>query len=265
MGLSSPEVRRFNRHSTFLYPGRVSIGFCVDDLGHHRGNQSRHTVPKRCPVCLMQTMNMEKNDMESKRNATHVAEKSKSAEESTLRNGPHEPQTRIGNSGNGLRDESICPHCQGRARKLDSFADSQTIRCGQCLQCALVKSSPLVRTVIPLRSFHLMRGVGSMLRPLHDMVMAEELVECLKNDRWPSKATTLDFGIATPSHLGALQSAHWGGCNVYDFDRVLGDGKAITQLVHAVQEQRYPNVRFFTVYDGWALTAGQWEWPEEDV
>lgn len=104
-----------------------------------------------------------------------------------------------------------------------------------------------------------------MLRPLHDMVLAEELVECLKNDRWPSRATTVDYGIATPSHLGALQSAHWGGCNVYDLDRVLGDGKAITQLVQAVQEQCYPDVRFFTVYDGWSLRSHQAEWLEEDV
>ena len=104
-----------------------------------------------------------------------------------------------------------------------------------------------------------------MLRPLHDMVMAEELVECLKNDRWPSKATTVDFGIATPSHLGALQSAFWGGCNVYDLDRVMGDGRAITQLVQAVPEQRFPDVRFFTVYDGWAFSFGKRNWLEEDI
>ncbi len=128
----------------------------------------------------------------------------------------------------------------------------------------MIKSSPLIRTVIPLKDFHLKRGVGCTLRPIDEMEMAEELVECLKNDRWPSIAAVVDFGIDSPSHLGALQSAYWSGCNVYDLDRVLGDGNAITQLVQAVPEQRYPDVRFVTVYDDCRLSHSSCKWLEEE-
>jgi len=205
------------------------------------------------------------NTMKLNTKATQNAIETKSVEKSTLGNERLDSQVRIKDTGNGLGQENKCPHCGENVKRLDSFADSQTVRCEKCLKCALIKASPLIRTVIPLTIFHRYRGVGSMSRPLHDMVMAEELVECLRDDRWPSSATTVDFGITTHSHLGALQSAYWGGCNVYDLDRVMGDGSAITQLVQAVPEQRYPDVRFYTVYDGWALPFGQCEWLKEDA
>ena len=226
-----------------------------------RGTQS----PKLSCVHFANHEYGEHNTMERNQKETQLAVETKSVEKSTLGNERRDSHLPVQDVGQGVGQQNKCPHCKGRVKVLDSFADSRTVRCEACLQCALIKSSPLIRTVIPLRSFHLTRGVGSMLRPLHDMVLAEELVECLKHDRWPSKATTVDFGIATPSHLGALQSAYWGGCNVYDLDRVLGDGKAITQLVQAVREQRYRDVRFFTVYDGWALPSSRWNELEEDV
>jgi len=209
-------------------------------------------------------MNMEKHNMESNKNATQVAAESKSARQSTLGNHQADSQVRTAGSGNTSDQESNCPRCGRQVEPLDSFADSRTVRCPRCLRCALIKSSPLIRTVIPLKDFHLKRGVGCTLRPFDEMEMAEELVECLKHDRWPSIATVVDFGIDTPSHLGALQSAYWGGCNVYDLDRVLGDGNAITQLVQAVPEQRYPDVRFVTVYDDCRLSHCCRKWLEEE-
>ncbi len=158
-----------------------------------------------------------------------------------------------------------CPHCRGPVVFLDSFADSRTVACARCLKCALVKQSPLIRTGIALRDFHRKQGHGSGRRPMEEMEMAEALVECLKTDRWPSIAAMVDFGIDSPAHLGALQSAYRGGCNVYDLDRVIGDGPAITRLVQAVAEQRYPDVRFVTLYDDWSASEGCFGALEDDV
>lgn len=201
--------------------------------------------------------------MKSNTKARTSALETRSDEKSTLGNAGLDPQVRIEDVGNGLGQESNCPHCGENVEQVDSFADSQTVRCIQCGQCALIKSSPTIRMIIPLVDFHIKRGTGDLETPLDDLSVAEELVECLSNDRWPSMDTADEFGIDSSSHLGALRSAYWGGCNVYDLDRVLGDGRAITQLIRAVPEQRYPDVRFFTMYDGWRCCFGRTEWLED--
>jgi len=79
--------------------------------------------------------------------------------------------------------------------------------------------------------------------------MAQTLVDCLTDNCWPSLATVVDYGIDSSDHFKALQSAYQGGCNVYDLDRVMGDGPAITQLVHAVPGLSFIGIRFRTMYD----------------
>jgi hypothetical protein len=106
--------------------------------------------------------------------------------------------------------------------------------------------------VIHFVDFHFKRGDGLHQRPLDDVSMATRLVECLVEDRWPSPATIVDFGIDTNRHLGALRHAVHQGCCIYDLDRVMGDGPAITQLVQAFPYQPYGPVEFRTAYDGLA-------------
>lgn len=202
--------------------------------------------------------------MKTKTKATQNTLETKRVEISTLGNGELDSRVHAVKIWDGFGPASKCAHCGDGVKQVDSFADSQTVRCIQCGRCALIKSSLIIRTVIPLVDFHLKRGSGFKKRPLDDLSMAEGLVECLRNDCWPSMATVSDFGIDTFSHLGALQSAHWAGCNVYDLDRVLGDGRAITQLIRAVPEQRYPDVEFFTTWD-WLRLHKQIESVEVDA
>lgn len=150
----------------------------------------------------------------------------------------------------GLEKGYVCPGCGGeKVERIDSFAGSRTIRCTQCERCALILSVLHLCSVIPLVDFHFKRGTGLHQRRLDDLTMAQTLVDCLTDNCWPSLATVIDYGIDSSDHFKALQSAYQGGCNVYDLDRVMGDGRAITQLVHAVPGLSFIGIRFRTMYD----------------
>ncbi len=150
-----------------------------------------------------------------------------------------------------------CP-CGGHRTIIDEFGPSRTVRCESCWQYSLIVKPTHNDIVIPLEHFGLVRGEADYQRPLHDRKMANALVNCLWNDVWPSWSTIDHFGIDSADHLGALQFAHFGGCSAYDFDRVLGDGKAITQLVRTVDFQPYPLV-VFKAMDGSLLNR---DWNE---
>jgi hypothetical protein len=135
-----------------------------------------------------------------------------------------------------------------------------------CRLCSLVICHSAFQARIPLRDFHLKRGDLDNQRPLADLTMASNLVECLGRDEWPSQGTILDFGIETDRHLGALQYAVLGGVTAYDLDCVMGHGPAITQLTRAVTIQPYRDVEFSTAYDPMYADSDDepWGWDPDD-
>lgn len=139
-------------------------------------------------------------------------------------------------------------NCGGILAVVDQSECSATALCDRCDHASLIIDPPRAKACIHLSDFHLKRGDHG--RPLGDLNMATRLYEDLVLDRWPSPAATLDFGIDSSSHLGALQFAVRAGVTPYDLDRVLGDGPAITQLVRTAPVQPYGFVVFNTVWDG---------------
>jgi hypothetical protein len=84
---------------------------------------------------------------------------------------------------------------------------------------------------------------GDPIRPL-----TRDLWEALKWDMWPSQAVCIDFGIASPAHLGALQYAvNHDGVTVEQLDRALGSGPALQALIGPRNPYRY--VTFRTDWD----------------
>jgi len=78
--------------------------------------------------------------------------------------------------------------------------------------------------------------------------LTKQLIQCLLLDTWPGNAACVDFGVASPAHLGALQFAFkQGGRSAEDFDAALGSGKALTELCN-VPDQPY-KVKFETAWD----------------
>lgn len=140
----------------------------------------------------------------------------------------------------------IC-QCGGVLRKFDEAGC--TLQCAECKHCSLLITWTKPHRLIYLADFHLKRGDGPQQRPIDDLGMASRLVESLVLDEWPSPATITDYGIESARHLGALQAAVDSGCTAYDFDRVIGDGPAITDLVRCVPEQPYGPLTFETPYD----------------
>ena len=149
-----------------------------------------------------------------------------------------------------MTTETTC-RCGGPLRIVDVQETSATAYCTHCQHYSLCVTR---LEVIHLADFHVKRGNAPVQRPFDDVSMAERLVHCLLRDVWPSPATVVDFGIASPEHLGALQHAVRSGCTAYDLDRVIGDGPAITQLVRSFGRQPYGPVEFVTAYDELAAT-----------
>ena len=132
---------------------------------------------------------------------------------------------------------------------LDGCGCSLTAQCRECSRCSLVITSPTVRQIVSLSQFHCRWGNGSNERVLDVRPLAIHLVDSLILDLWPSVATTVDWGIDSANHLGALQHAVVFGITAYDLDRVLGDGRAITALIRGVPRQPYREVVFETAFD----------------
>ncbi len=140
-------------------------------------------------------------------------------------------------------------NCGGHLVTLDSAGHSTTKTCQSCFRSQLVIEHPRCRRTISLRVFRHRRGNREHQRSLTDHSMAEGLVRSLQLDEWPSNATVIEFGIASPAHLRALQHAVRAGVTAYDLDRVMGDGIAITRLVQGVPGQPCPEVTFETFHD----------------
>ena len=90
---------------------------------------------------------------------------------------------------------------------VDASEHSQTRACPACRRCTLMVRHPRFELCVSLADFHLKRGDNQEQRPLDDLDMAMRLFECLVRDEWPSPAITVDYGIASPEHFGALQHA----------------------------------------------------------
>jgi len=248
MGLSSPRFVGFVviPISKLAY---VSHRFRADDFGHQRGKLEKAHSPQRSSVCRLQTIKMD-IDMKSNTKATTKALELMRDEGSNFGYSRVTPLSWVECVKDGFEKEYVCP-CRSdeKVERVDSFAGSRTIRCKQCERCALIFSASHLCSVIQLEDFHLKRGTGLAQRSLDDLTMAQTLVDCLTDDCWPTPATLVDYGIDSSDHLKALQSAYRGGCNVYDLDRVMGDGRAITQLIHAVPGQAIVGIQFRTMYD----------------
>ncbi len=77
---------------------------------------------------------------------------------------------------------------------------------------------------------------------------AIDLYYCLILDTWPSPAVSMDFGVLSQDHYGALQYAvRDHGVTPEDLDRALGNGAAITALIR--QGNPYLGIRFTTPWD----------------
>lgn len=140
--------------------------------------------------------------------------------------------------------------CGGSLDVIDASGYSTTARCRVCLHCSLIIEHPRFKACIRLDDFHSQRGNRPYQRPIDDLSLATEVVQCL-NDALPlTFAAICEFGVTTGPHYNALAYAVDVGVTAYDLDRVRGDGPAITQLVLIALNQPYSNLEFDTIYDG---------------
>lgn len=123
--------------------------------------------------------------------------------------------------------------CGAPLRIVDLYGTSSTLRCSKCEHYSLGISNGEFRQAVFLTDFHVKRGDDARQRPLHDLEMARELVRSLLDDVRPSPASVTAFAIESDRHYGALQHAVRCGCSAFDLDRVMGDTRAITELVHS--------------------------------
>lgn len=79
--------------------------------------------------------------------------------------------------------------------------------------------------------------------------LTRHLIECCELDAWPSEATSMDFGLDSSSHLGAIQYAvREGLVTAEELDAAMGNGDRLTEIARR-GENPYRFVEFRTVWD----------------
>ncbi len=151
-------------------------------------------------------------------------------------------------------EQYACPYCTETMVSIGMHRSkqfqSQTLKCETCEECFLYVRRGNASTLIHLPDFLERRGDDLGKRPLYDRGMSEHLVHAMVCDIWPSPATTVDFGLDSTDHYAAMQRTVQEGITSYELDRVLGSGKAITQLVNfACSDRQSRLVSFSTAYD----------------
>lgn len=140
--------------------------------------------------------------------------------------------------------------CGGEMHEIDADGRSTSARCESCRQYFLVvddgHGDP---AVIHLRNFEARREDGPRRYAVGDHSKADQLATALASGGWPSPATIVNYGIDTPAHFEALREAARAGVTPYEFDRVLGDGKAIEELVRATTSDPALHIPFRTAFD----------------
>ena len=111
-------------------------------------------------------------------------------------------------------------------------------------------------------SEHWMDGVDvdsdRSIRPL-----TQQLIECCQLDVWPGRATVIDFGLDTSSHLGALQYAiREELVTPQELDAAMGKGEKLTEIAQR-GENPYRFVTFRTAWDDMPPEPEEYPTPEE--
>jgi hypothetical protein len=136
--------------------------------------------------------------------------------------------------------------CGGEYGVIHQSWRASTVRCKRCGDCAVGVELQLV---LPLRRFHQRLEDGHCFRPLDDIKFAEDFWLTIAMDRWPSPAQAVDFGIENESHFRGMRFAIESGVSAYVFDRVMGDGPAITSLVASLPRSPFRQTVFETPWD----------------
>ena len=150
--------------------------------------------------------------------------------------------------------QQACRFCADAMAPLDAQTshafESRTLQCETCGECYLHVRRGNESVLVHLRDFLEKRGDAPEQRPLRDRTMAENLITAMVSDEWPSPATCMDFGLDSRHQYKAMQEAVREQLTAYELDRVLGDGKAITQLVaFARPDKQLCTVEFSTPWD----------------
>ena len=78
--------------------------------------------------------------------------------------------------------------------------------------------------------------------------VTRDLYRAIFEDEWPSRATEIDFGIASPAHFGALQYAvKCDGVTLEQLDDALGSSVRIQALIGTTNP--YRDAIFTTTWD----------------
>jgi hypothetical protein len=104
-------------------------------------------------------------------------------------------------------------------------------------------------------------GHGDQLGSIRPLT--QQLIECCQLDVWPGRATVIDFGIKTSSHLGALQYAiREELVTPQELDAAMGKGDKLTEIAQR-GENPYRFVTFRTAWDDLGPELEEYPSPEE--
>lgn len=140
--------------------------------------------------------------------------------------------------------------CGGIPETIGQQQFSQVQHCPDCHACELDIDTGDLRGSIPLRHFYQVRLEDPDSRSPDEIgEAARHLFKSLILDLWPEEVVCEAYGIRTTEELGTLQLFTKLGITDAEFDRLLGEGDALTMLAASLPHQPYGEVRFRTVLD----------------
>jgi hypothetical protein len=148
-----------------------------------------------------------------------------------------------------------CPFCKETMASIATqFGASpfkgETLKCETCDECYLYVRHDNASAIVHLPDFQKRRGEAPDQSPFLVRAAARSLVRAMVGGEWPSAAVCADFGLRNPDQYAAMQQAVRKGLTSYELDRVLGSGKAITDLVSFTQRGEHTRtIKFSTPYD----------------
>lgn len=148
------------------------------------------------------------------------------------------------------REKSRRCECGGPLEVIGACPTSHVDHCSNCNECTLDIHTDDFSARAPLALFFKTRLELKNGHPINDVMHApKKLFEALMQNQQPVELIGMLYGIKDPEHFEALQALALSGLTEVEFDRLMGDGVALSKLTTSLPNSTYSQLKFETPFD----------------
>lgn len=148
------------------------------------------------------------------------------------------------------REKSRRCECGGSLEVIGACPTSHVDHCSKCNECTLDIHTGDFSARVPLALFFKTRLELRNGHPVDNVMQAAtKLHEALMQNQQPIELIGMLYGVKDPEHFEALQALALAGLTEVEFDRLMGDGVALSKLTTSLPNSPYSQVQFETPFD----------------